>query len=213
MRVYWGDDGKTWCRCPQCRHLSDSDQALLVEHEMLRAIRTVDPRGALAHVVYHRTLEPPTQIRPEPGIFLEFAPIERRYDTPLAERAARRLPGNMTHGEHLDCLDANLEVFGTEGAQVLEYWMDNSRFSGWQRDQVGLLPWNREVFLADVELYAGRGIRHVTQFATWLDGWYVEHFGEPPVHGYGAGLLDHHSTDGGFLWARDGLIAWVARCR
>jgi hypothetical protein len=139
----------------------------------------------------HTTLKPPTQIRPEPGIFLEFAPIARRYDRPLSDRAAQRLSTDMTHGEHLDCLDANLAVFGTEGAQVLEYWMDNSRFSGWKRDQVKLLPWNREVFLADIELYAARGIRHVTQFATWLDGWYVEHFGEPPVDEYGAGLLTH----------------------
>lgn len=187
---YWGDDGKPWCRCPQCRHLSDSDQALLAEHVILRAVRGVDPRGTLAHVVYYNTLKPPTQVRPEPGIFLEFAPIARRYDRPLADREAQRLPTDMTHGEHLDCLDANLAVFGTEGAQVLEYWMDNSRFSGWKREQVGKLPWNREVFLADIELYAARGIRHVTQFATWLDGWYVEHFGEPPVAEYGAGLLE-----------------------
>jgi hypothetical protein len=186
---YWGDDGKTWCRCPQCHSLSDSDQALVVEHEILRALRTVDPRATLAHVVYHKTPQPPTQIKPEPGIFLEYAPIERRYDRPLSDRAARRLPTDMTHGEHLDCLDANLEVFGAEGAQVLEYWMDNSRFSLWRREDVKLLPWNREVFLDDVALYASRGLRHVTQFATWLDGWYVEHFGEPPVGEYGAGLL------------------------
>jgi len=33
-------------------------------------------------------------------------------------------------------------------------------------------------------------IRHITQFATWLDGWYVERFGEPPVDGFGARLRD-----------------------
>jgi hypothetical protein len=185
---YWGDDGKGWCRCPQCRRLSDSDQALLAEHAILRGVRSVDPRGTLAHLVYHNTLQPPTQVRPEPGIFLEFAPIARRYDRPLADRDARLEPARRTHGEHLDCLEANLAIFGTQGAQVLEYWMDCSRFSGWQRERVAPLPWNREVFLADVGLYAARGIRHVTQFATWLDGWYVEHFGEPPVAEYGAGL-------------------------
>src|SRR5262249_13566067 len=25
---FWGDDGKPWCRCPQCQGLSDSDQAM-----------------------------------------------------------------------------------------------------------------------------------------------------------------------------------------
>ncbi|MDP6361140.1 MAG: hypothetical protein QF473_38865 [Planctomycetota bacterium] len=94
----------------------------------------------------------------------------------------------MTHGEHLDCLDANLAVFGAESAQVLEHWMDVSRFSGWNREQVKPLQWNPEVFLADIELYASRGIRHVMQFAVWLDGWYVEQFGEPPIDEYGVGL-------------------------
>ena len=166
----------------------------MAEHAILHAVRTVDPRGTLAHIVYHNTLKPPTQVKPESGIFLEFAPISRRYDRPLADREARRLPTDMTHGEHVDCLDANLAVFGTEGAQVLEYWMDNSRFSGWKREKVGKLPWNGEVFLADVQLYASRGIRHVTQFATWLDGWYVEHFGDPPVTEYGSGLRRMHAT-------------------
>jgi hypothetical protein len=186
---YWGDDGTPWCRCPKCRHLSDSDQALLAEHAILHAVRSVDPRGTLAHLVYHNTLEPPTQIRPEPGIFLEFAPIARRYDRPLSDRSAQRRPTDRTHGEHLDCLDANLAVFGAADAQILEYWLDCSRFSGWRRDQVQPVPWDREVFLDDVALYASRGIRHITQFATWLDGWYVEHFGEPPVAEYGEGLL------------------------
>ena len=68
---YWGDDAKSWCRCPKCRHLSDSDQALLAEHAILRAVRTADPHGTLAHIVYHTTLQPPTQVKPEPEIFLE----------------------------------------------------------------------------------------------------------------------------------------------
>lgn len=144
--------------------------------------------ATLAHIAYHRTLEPPTQIKPDPGIFLEFAPIARRYDRPLSDRSARHDAAHMTHGEYIDCLSANLAVFGTDGAQVLEYWMDNSRFSGWKRDQVKRLPWNRDVFLDDVAFYASLGIRHVTQFATWLDGRYVEHFGEPPVDEYGLGL-------------------------
>jgi hypothetical protein len=37
-------------------------------------------------------------------------------------------------------------------------------------------------------MYAARGMRHVTPFATWLNGGYVEHLGEPPVAEYGTGL-------------------------
>jgi hypothetical protein len=32
---FWGDDGQPWCRCPKCRGLSDSDQALLFENHLI----------------------------------------------------------------------------------------------------------------------------------------------------------------------------------
>jgi hypothetical protein len=143
---YWIDDGRPMCRCPKCRGLSDSDQALVLEHHLLKAIRAVDARASLAHLAYSRTLAPPTQIRPKSGIFLEFAPIERRYDVPFRRREARGF-GGTTHGRLLDALDANLAWFGRAGAQALEYWLDLSRFSGWRRENVKPLPWHEEVFV------------------------------------------------------------------
>lgn len=184
---YWTDDGKPMCRCPKCKGLSDSDQALMVENEMLAAIRQVDPRATLAHLVYHTTLPPPTQVKPAAGIFLEFAPITRAYDRPFRQRDVR-VGNRPSHGELLDLLDANLAVFGRAGARALEYWLDLSRFCGWRRENVKPLPWNREVFLDDLRTYAQRGIRHVTTFACWLDGDYVKRFGEFPLDEYGGGL-------------------------
>jgi hypothetical protein len=193
---YWIDDGQPMCRCPKCREYSDSDQALLLENRLLDALRRDDPRATLAHLAYARTLRPPSQIKPDPGIFLEFAPITRRYDRPLGDREVR--PGNgPSHGELLDLLDANLAVFGRQGAQVLEYWLDLSRFSGWRREKVQKLPWNREVFLADLRTYAQRGIRHATTFGAWLDGDYVKRFGEPPIDEYAAGLRRWKATGQG----------------
>jgi hypothetical protein len=87
-----------------------------------------------------------------------------------------------------DALDANLAWFGREGAQTLEYWLDLSRFSRWKRENVKQLPWHDDVFRDDLQLYADRGVRHVTTFAAWLDGDYVKRFGDPPVDAYGAGL-------------------------
>jgi len=53
-----------------------------------------------------------------------------------------------------------------------------------------LVPWNRKVFLADVETYWGRGIRHITTFAAWIDAKYKEHFGDLAfIEEYGVGLL------------------------
>jgi hypothetical protein len=179
---YWGDDGKPWCRCPRCRELSDADQALLYEHHLLRALRRSDSRATVAHLAYLNTLPPPTQVRPEPGIFLEYAPIHRDYDIPYEQQT-----GDAP--DHLEALEANLEVFGTKGAQALEYWLDVSRFSRWQRPAVKL-PWYPEVLAADVETYARRGVRHITSFAVWLDADYVRRFGEPPVAEYGVALAD-----------------------
>ncbi len=184
---YWVDDGRPMCRCPRCRGYSDSDQALLAEHVILKAIRRVDSRATLAHLAYATTLEPPACVRPEPGIFLEFAPIQRRHDRPLRDRSARQGNG-PDHGELLDLLDANLAVFGADGAQALEYWLDASRAMGWRRDAPRALPWARDVFLDDLDTYACRGVRHVTSFAAWIDGDYVARFGEPPIEEYGAGL-------------------------
>ena len=184
---YWIDDGQPMCRCPKCRGLTDSDQALILENRLLAALRQSDPRAALAHLVYARTLRPPTQVKPSRGVFMEFAPITRRFDVPFGQRDARP-PGGPSHGELLDLLDANLEVFGRPEAQALEYWLDVSRFSGWRRDSLTKIPWNGEVFRSDLETYARRGIRHVTSFGAWIDADYVHRFGEPPLEQYGQGL-------------------------
>ena len=178
---YWGDDGKPWCRCAKCRGLSDSDQALLLENRLLEALRAVDPKAQIAHLAYANTLDPPAQVAPQPGIFLEFAPIRRRYDAPLAAT-------DVAENRHnLERLDAHLAIFPRNTAQALEYWLDCSRFSKWKKPAVKI-PWLREVFAADLDTYGGRGICHVTTFAVYVDAEYIERHGEPPLAEYG-GLL------------------------
>jgi hypothetical protein len=194
---YWLDDGRPMCRCPKCKELSDSDQALLLENQMLRAIRTVVPDASLAHLSYHNTLPAPSKITPEPGVFLEFAPIERAYDRPISQREGKCERHKLSHGELLDHLDANLAVFGARGAQALEYWLDVSRFSYWKRDKTAALSWHQDVYLDDLCAYAQRGIRHVTSFACWIDGDYVRRFGDPPLSEYGRGMLRWFDVDGG----------------
>jgi hypothetical protein len=180
---FWGDDGQPWCRCPKCRELSEPEQSLVLENSLLASLRHLDPGAQLAHLAYANTLQPPEKVRPDPGVFLEYAPISRRYDMPYA------LQRGGTAKDGLEALEANLRVFKVETAQVLEYWLDASRFSQWKRPAVRV-PWNREVFLADVRTYASLGIRHVTTFAAWVDADYVERFGEPAfLDEYGAGLL------------------------
>ncbi len=181
---YWGDDGCPWCRCPKCSGLTDSDQALLVANHVLGALRTLDAKAQVAYLAYDNTLPPPKQIKPKPGIFLEYAPIHRRYDVPF-ERAS-----DAKSRQQFEMLDANLEVFGRAGAQALEYWLDVSLFSKWKRPAVKL-PFDPSVLAADLDTYARRGIRHITTFAVYIDAEYVSRHGEPPLKEYGGQLARH----------------------
>jgi hypothetical protein len=179
---FWGDDGKPWCRCPKCRELSDSDQALLLENHLYKVLREQEDKALLAHLAYSGTLTPPKQVKPEKGVFLEYAPINRRYDIPYSQQT------EPTQADGLHTLDANMKVFHHETAQVLEYWLDVSRFSNWNKPAVKL-PWNKKAFIGDLDTYYSRGIRHITTFAVWIDAAYLKRYGEPTfIAEYGAGL-------------------------
>lgn len=178
----WGDDGKPWCRCDKCRGLSDSDQALLLANHLWNVLKAEDDKARVAHLAYANTLAAPKEVKRAEGVFLEFAPINRRYDVPYAKQTG------ASDRDGLTMLDANLKVFPAETAQVLEYWLDVSRASKWKRPSAKL-PWDREVFQADVEDYAARGIRHVTTFAAWVNADYAKRYGDPTfIAEYGAGL-------------------------
>ena len=178
---FWGDDGQPWCRCPQCHTLNDSDQALTVTNAILQAGRRHNPKATMAHLAYANTLIPPETVKPEPGVFLEFAPINRRYDTPLDS------PTDPDNQRHLKALDANLNVFARDNAQVLEYWLDVSRFSKWKKP-AQKLPFDLRVFTADLNAYGSRGFRHVTSFAAYMDAAYFTEYGDPPLNSYGTEL-------------------------
>ena len=186
---FWLDDNSPVCSCPLCIEYSASEQALLIENRMIKAIREVDPQAKLAHLAYEGTMEPPRKVKPEDGIFLEFAPIDRQWDRPLADVSA---PGSrkhpMNHGEVLRLLDANLEVFPAEDAVVLEYWLDVSLASRWTKPAVDL-PWHGDVFVSDIATYASRGIRSFTSFAVYMDSTYFRKYPfQPALADYGSVL-------------------------
>lgn len=187
---FWIDDNRPMCHCPECSKYSDSEQALIVENRIIKELRTWDPDAQLAHLAYVTTLPAPRQIKPEEGIFLEFAPIYRSYEKPLkdeqlGDKAIEKNPGSLTN---LQYLKENLEVFPAETAVVLEYWLDVSLFSNWKKPAVKL-PWNRNVYLADLETYAEYGIRNVTSFAAYIDDKYIAEYGDLSfLPEYGEGL-------------------------
>ena len=109
------------CRYNKCNKYSDSKQALILENRILRAPRTIDENATLAYLAYTNTIIPPEKIKPDPGIFLEFAPIHRRLDKPLKDQKGF---------DSLQTLRKNLAVFPVETAQVPECWLDVSMALG-----------------------------------------------------------------------------------
>jgi hypothetical protein len=99
------------------------------------------------------------------------------------------VPEDPRQRESLEALDANLEVLDAATAQATEYWLAVSSFSLWTRP-AKKLPWNADVFRADVEAYGRRGLRHVTSFADFIDAEYVRLHGDPPLEAYGGTLLE-----------------------
>lgn len=173
----WSSDNYGWCRCAKCRDLTNSDQSLTTENTVLKAIHTIDPSASLAHLAYASTVNPPQNIKPDRGIFLEFAPIHRNHATPFKEQTECE--------ENMENLIANLKVFGADTAQILEYWMDVSLFSDWKRPAKPII-WSDEVFKADLQTYAELGIKHITSFACFLDKEYVQAYGDHLISRYGS---------------------------
>lgn len=176
---YWSDGCAAWCRCPSCRELSDSDQSLVVENYLVGQLRKVRPEAQVAHLACVASMPKPTQVKPAPGVFLQFAPARRRYDRPYAEQR------DVSQVDSLWYLERNLEIFPVDTAQILEYWLDVSNFGA----KDGSLPWNRERFLNDLATYRALGLRHFKSFGNGIDAAYVERHGEIAfLREYGDGL-------------------------
>ena len=190
---FWLDDGGDICHCDKCKDLNASDQALIYENVIIEAVRELNPNGMVAHLCYHNTLNPPKTIKPKEGIFFEFAPFYRSWTEPLANTWAKG-SAELTHADYLRALKENLEVFPVETAQVLEYWMDDSLFSGWNQNNLLQVPWSNEIFLSDLKTYASYGIRNITCYAAFVGPSYVQKFGFPDfLVDYAQGLYNYEN--------------------
>jgi len=168
----WLDDApNSSCRCARCRGFGASDQQLLALNRMLAAVRCERPEARLAYLAYFDTLRPPVRVRPADGIFLEYAPIQRTWDRPVASQPQKVRAAELT---------ALLDFFGRDDARVLEYWFDNSLFSKWTKPEKRFTP-GTDVFAADVAWYAARGFGEIASFACFLGPGYERRWGVPDV--------------------------------
>ena len=180
--AYWIDDVKNGaCCCPRCRGLSAADQALKITNAMYRGAKQADGEAVMGFLAYQDTLALPETVKPEKGIYLEYAPIDRDSARPIDDVACA---ANVSQTANLKKL---LSFFGSENARVLEYWVDNSRFSDWKRPPKPMAL-NEDVMQKDVRFYASLGFRDMTSFACFLGPDYIGLYGQPPIERY-AGIL------------------------
>jgi hypothetical protein len=174
----WIDDAGKYCQCDDCKKLTVSDQALIMHNAIMRGIKRADPKGQSAYLAYQETIPAPKLTKAEPGLFVEYAPIFRDSGHAMDEVDNEK---NAAEGRHIGQL---LDFFGSGGSQVLEYWLDNSRFHSWKRP-FGEMPYYRAVLQRDVEFYKSFGFETLTSFAVGLNRDYERKYGEPPVIDYG----------------------------
>lgn len=171
---FWLDDTQDkYCTCEGCSRLSMSDQQMLVMNAMVKKLRAAIPGAKLCFLAYNGTEAPPTQLKPEEGIFLEYAPMSRDFSVP-AENVSQKVKDNI---------QKLMEVFGTEDATVLEYWYDNSMFSRWTRPPKVFIPRN-DLIPGDLRWYESLGFEHIASFACYLGEDYVNLYGEPDISAF-----------------------------
>ena len=174
----WIDDvASAPCRCEKCALLSPSDQAMMIYNAMLKGLNVYRSDARLAYLAYHGAMDTP-KVKPDEGIFLEFAPIRRCFEHPINDVNCSK------NAAELASLDSLLDFFGKTDAKVLEYWMDNSLFSGWKKPYKEL-KLNTAVLQKDVEFYRSKGFEHITSFGCFLGEEYAEQYGIPPINKYG----------------------------
>lgn len=176
---FWLDDVPGMkCHCEKCRSLSASDQQMLAVNAMVKGIRRFNAKGKLCYLAYIDAIHCPEKVAPEEGVFLEYAPFYRDSHRPLFD------PDCEKNVKEVAALDQLLRLFGKKDAQVLEYWMDNSRFSGWKKPPKHM-PLDEQVMKEDVKAYRSLGFESITSFGCYLGADYRALYGKAPVSEYG----------------------------
>ena len=179
---FWIDDvTNARCHCPECSALSAADQALRITNAMAEGFKRYDPLAKTSYLAYHDALAVPACTEPAQGVYLEFAPIERDSQRPMDDPECAE---NLRLGRAAKEL---ISFFGVKDSRVLEYWVDNSRFSNWTRPPKRM-TFRGDIMRRDAEFYLAAGFCDMTSFACFLGPDYIELYGEPPIGEY-AGIL------------------------
>ena len=169
---FWGDDvANPRCNCPRCREMSGSDAVMMFYNAVNEGIRSVFPGAGQSYLAYDDVIVPPEHVTPADGIFLEYAPMKRNLTRPMWD------PESEMNKKSIEPVGRLLEVFGHKNAQVLDYWLDNSWFSGWKKP-IQRFRCLMDVVGQDAIWYERAGFETITSFAIYLGEEYYKTFGE-----------------------------------
>lgn len=170
---FWMDDGREIaCQCPKCKKYSPSEQQLIVTNRMLKEIQMYIPDAKIAYLAYFTSVVCPAGIRPEKGVFLEYAPFEK-YTS-----AGDETKQDLIRREEA-MLEPLLEYFGKQDSKVLEYWYDNSFFSRWMKPPKRFVL-DEPAMRKDIKKYLEKGFEVIATFGCYLGADYEELYGDEP---------------------------------
>ncbi len=82
--------------------------------------------------------------------------------------------------QEFDMMEPLMEFFGGRDAKVLEYWYDNSMFSGWKKPPKEFIL-QEESMQKDIQTYHKMGFDCISTFACYLGAEYEALYGEPDI--------------------------------
>jgi hypothetical protein len=102
----WPPDGADWCTCDPCKALGEPQerQALLVNH-IQAAVEKAKPGVRLEIIAYSKALQPPTRVKLDPRILVDYCPINQSFEVPIND------PSSTRNAEYVRALTAWRERF------------------------------------------------------------------------------------------------------
>lgn len=152
----WPDDENLPdCSSPQFRDYRVSDLTLNFSNEMNKLLQSRRPGAEFAFISYLRTWDPPRHVKPDPGVTLEWAPMNQSLGQALND------PNSPVNARMRNQLEQYLKLFPASTAQVLGYWLDDTLTS---RTDLGHLLFRPSALQQELRYYRSLGIANVTSF-------------------------------------------------
>ncbi|MEN6536431.1 MAG: DUF4838 domain-containing protein [Bryobacteraceae bacterium] len=169
------------CASPKYRNYSVSDLVMYFSNEIAQTLRRTRPQGRYAYLAYLGTEPPPKNVKPGPGVLLEWAPMRQCFAHSFDDPDC---PMNRAYRQNIE---GYLKLFKPEDAQVLGYWLDDTLFN---RTGYGRLPYRPDVLKADLTYLHKLRVPDVTTFGVITGANYFASHVSPAVFLYPRLLWD-----------------------